>query len=299
MDFGRLYLKLNLKPEALVNFQAAYFIYFSYFGKQSLPCANSASHIASIMEEQGRLEEGLAYALIASDSYIKINGQISDLAITSQWLVINISYSLQDSKVNEYWNQLYEMLIKRDKSMEMKQKESFNYDIDDNKDQINQIKAYLVATVIMESSRNLNDEEKYEVKRYWEIIIEERQQMSDYEITQMYRGLGEEQSSKQNRRQKIDPLLATKVTNIKFSSEAISLLLYIYDLVKESKFKNIGEFYTDKISNVSHLKLLSEENGGYGGKQKSKKSDDDYFKMNMDPSDFLEAITVKILRGNN
>ena len=291
MNFGRLYLKLNLKPEALVNFQAAYFIYFSYLGKQSLPCANSAFHISSIMEEQGRLEEGLKYALIASDSYLKIKGQVSFSTITSQWLVVSISYSLRDSKVNEYWNQLYEMLTKMDKSYNSKQKEAFEYNSEDDIEQIDKIKAYLVATVIMETSRNLNDEKRYELKRYCESIYEEKQQITDYEITQLYKGLGDDQSVRQNQKQRIDPFLITRLSSIKLNSEGMSLLLYIYDLVKESKFKNIHDFYMDKISNITHLKLLSEENGSFGGKQKASKNEDDLFKMSMDPKDFLEAVT--------
>lgn len=101
MDFGRLYLKQHSKSEALINFQAAFYIYQSYFGKQSIQCANSSFHIASIMEEQRRLKDALEFALIASDAYAKLN-DISDLAITSQWLVISISYSLRDSKTIEY-----------------------------------------------------------------------------------------------------------------------------------------------------------------------------------------------------
>ena len=37
MDFGRLYLKMHSKSEALINFHAAFYIYQSYFGRNSLP----------------------------------------------------------------------------------------------------------------------------------------------------------------------------------------------------------------------------------------------------------------------
>ena len=114
MDFGRLYLRMSYKNESLTNFQAAYYIYLSYFGKNSIPVANAAFQISKIMEENGRLEQGLEYAVIAYDGYSKLNGQISDYAILSLWIVITISYSLKNSKTAEYWNLMYETLIERE-----------------------------------------------------------------------------------------------------------------------------------------------------------------------------------------
>lgn len=114
MDFGRLYLKMHSKYESLVNFQAAFYIYQSYFGKQSIPTANAAFHIASILEEQRKFDIACEFALIANDAYSKISGQMSDLSISSLWLVISINYSLRSSKVNEYWTQLFDILVKRD-----------------------------------------------------------------------------------------------------------------------------------------------------------------------------------------
>jgi hypothetical protein len=112
MDFGRLYLKMHSKPEALINFQAAFLIYQSYFGKQSIPCANASFQIASIMEEHRRLEEALDYAIIAYEANSKLNMTISDVSITSLWLVISISYSLKSPKTEEYCNNLYDTLVK-------------------------------------------------------------------------------------------------------------------------------------------------------------------------------------------
>lgn len=114
MDFGRLYLRMNHKNESLINFQAAYYIYLSYFGKSSIPVSNAAFQIAKIMEENGRYIDGLEYAITASDGYGKLHGQISDYAILSLWLVIIISYALKHDKTSEYCNLMYEMLVKRE-----------------------------------------------------------------------------------------------------------------------------------------------------------------------------------------
>lgn len=59
MDFGRLYLKMNNKEEALINFEVAFLIYQN---KNVIPSANAAFQIASIMEEHRRLDDGLSYA---------------------------------------------------------------------------------------------------------------------------------------------------------------------------------------------------------------------------------------------
>ena len=98
MDFGRLYLKMHRKAEALVNFQAAYNINLIYFGKQSIPCGNSAFHIASIFEEQIRLNEAYEYALVANEAYKKVNGETNELTISSKWLMVSISFSLKNKK---------------------------------------------------------------------------------------------------------------------------------------------------------------------------------------------------------
>jgi hypothetical protein len=157
MDFGRLYLKMHQKSEALVNFQAAYYIYQSYFEKQSLPCGNASFHIATIMEEQRRLDDALEYALIASDAYSKINGVISDLAISSLWLVISVSYTLRSSKTTEYSAQLFDTLTNRDQHyQDFEDKEGPQHGEDEEtKERIDRIKEYLVAAEIMDTCRSL------------------------------------------------------------------------------------------------------------------------------------------------
>ena len=266
MDFGRLYLKMHLKPEALANFRTAYYIYLSYFGKLSIPWANAAFYVATIMEEQRKLDEALEYALIASDSYIKLNGLISDLSITSQWMVVSISYSLKDPNIKEYWIQLYDMLVKRDKNYEAKIKESIAIEEDEDvRDRIDQIKVYLMSTVILDSNRKFNDERRYDARKYCESLFGDELQSSLYQSSPYQ--TGESKPPKYSIKQKIDPLNTHDVSILKFTPEAVKNLLEMYEFSKESKFKNIFEFYIDKVTSITQLKLFSEDNEGFGRKQ--------------------------------
>ncbi len=69
MDFGRLFLRMRNKDESLQHFEQAFLIYDSYFGGNALPTSNAAMQIATIMEEQGRLNDALRYVSIASEAY--------------------------------------------------------------------------------------------------------------------------------------------------------------------------------------------------------------------------------------
>jgi hypothetical protein len=267
MDIGRLYLKMHSKHEALVNFQAAFYIYQSYFGKQSIPSANAAFHIASIMEEHNRLGEACEFALIASDAYSKINGQMSDLAISSLWLVISISYSLRSPKINEFSVQLFDIMVKRDE--DIKEKEGLENEDEETKERIDTIKEYLVATVIMNTTRNLEDDKRRDLKSYCELVINEEDKENDFEIGNELRGYNEDEAGINGYRHKgVDARKASNVWGLKFSKEQSRLLRDIYDAVKDSKYKSIHDFYYDKIKDVVHANLLTEENGGYGGIQR-------------------------------
>jgi len=59
MDFGRLSLKMKNKEDSLLHFEEAFLIYESYFGKNALPTANAAMQIATIMEEQRKLNDAI------------------------------------------------------------------------------------------------------------------------------------------------------------------------------------------------------------------------------------------------
>ena len=114
MDFGRLYLRMKHKNEALINFQAAYNIFLSYFGKSSIPVSNSSFQIAKIMEQSNRLTEGLKYAQVAYEGYNKNNSPTSDYTILSLWAVITISFALKSDKTGEYCSTMYGMLFTRE-----------------------------------------------------------------------------------------------------------------------------------------------------------------------------------------
>jgi tetratricopeptide (TPR) repeat protein len=65
MDHGRLFLKMKSREEALIQFEEAFHIFESYFGKIAIPTANAAFQLAVILEEQRRLKEALEYSEIA------------------------------------------------------------------------------------------------------------------------------------------------------------------------------------------------------------------------------------------
>lgn len=86
MDFGRLYLRMKNKDESLQHFEEAYLIYESYFGQSALPTANAAMQIATILEEQGKLNDAFGYAHTASETYRQIHGDESEQTIFAQFL---------------------------------------------------------------------------------------------------------------------------------------------------------------------------------------------------------------------
>ena len=81
MDFGRLYLRMKNKDESLQHFEEAFLIYESYFSQNALPTANAAMQIATILEEQGKLNDAYKYVQIASETYRQIHGDESEHTI--------------------------------------------------------------------------------------------------------------------------------------------------------------------------------------------------------------------------
>ena len=75
MDFGRLYLKMGSKDQALNSFEKAFTIYEKGgMEKCYVPLANSALQIANIKEVVGKYKDALSYARRATDLYLSIYG---------------------------------------------------------------------------------------------------------------------------------------------------------------------------------------------------------------------------------
>ena len=70
--------------------------------------------IATILEEQGKLNDALGYAHTASETYRQIHGDESEQTIFAQFLQLSISYSLKHPEVVELCKKLYLQLVKRD-----------------------------------------------------------------------------------------------------------------------------------------------------------------------------------------
>lgn len=98
MDFGRLYLRMNNKEQALASIEKAYLIYDAStetsIEKYYIPLANAALQLATIMEDQRRFKEALPYARKAADLYMSLYGVANEMHISSLWLVICIAYSI-------------------------------------------------------------------------------------------------------------------------------------------------------------------------------------------------------------
>mmetsp|Transcript_39107 Transcript_39107/g.37437 ORF Transcript_39107/g.37437 Transcript_39107/m.37437 type:complete len:168 (-) Transcript_39107:694-1197(-) len=114
MDFGRLYLKMKNKDESLQHFEQAFLIYDSYFGFNSLSTSNAAMQIATIMEEQGRLNDALKYVQIAAEAYEQFYGEEAEITIISLWLEISVAYALKHQNVVNLCKKLFGCLVKRD-----------------------------------------------------------------------------------------------------------------------------------------------------------------------------------------
>jgi len=71
--------------------------------------------------------------------------------------------------------------------------------------------------------------------------------------------------------QRNDQMKANNVGSLKFDESQSRILIEIYEAVKDSKYKNIHDFYYDKIKDISHANLITDENGAFGGNSKKVK----------------------------
>ncbi len=103
MNFGRLYLRMNDKEQALENIEKAYLIYDAAIEtaieKNYGLLANAALQLGTIIESQRRFKEALPYARKAAELYLALNGNANEVYITSVWLVICVGYSLAMDEV--------------------------------------------------------------------------------------------------------------------------------------------------------------------------------------------------------
>jgi len=102
MDFGKLYLRMGNKEQALINMEKAYFIYevekVSITGKHLALLANAALQIATILEGQRRFKEAISYSRKATELYFNLKGIDSETYIASLWLLICISYEISSNE---------------------------------------------------------------------------------------------------------------------------------------------------------------------------------------------------------
>jgi hypothetical protein len=85
MDFGELHLKLNQPTNAIERFTEAYLIFKSQFGRCSLQTAETASCLATLMEQSQRLEEAYEYIASASSSYRAVFGSVHYHTLKALW----------------------------------------------------------------------------------------------------------------------------------------------------------------------------------------------------------------------
>lgn len=74
--------------------------------------------IATILEEQGKLNDAYQYAKISSDTYRFLHGEESEHTIFAKFLLLSISYSLKKNETLDECKHLYSYLLKRDKAIE-------------------------------------------------------------------------------------------------------------------------------------------------------------------------------------
>ena len=166
MDFGRLYLKMKNKDEALQHFEEAFLIFESFFGLQSLSTAQAAQQIANILEEQGKLHDAFRYADIASETFNQthVYGETSEKSVSALWLKLSISYALKRADVVGQCKRLFEALLKRDfqlsnhtmmmdTSRHQQQVALHDQNTEAVSAKVQQIKEFCVAATILEMTR--------------------------------------------------------------------------------------------------------------------------------------------------
>jgi hypothetical protein len=73
--------------------------------------------VANLLEDENRLNEAYKYVKITSETYNREYGQSSDNTILADWLMLQISYSLNNhsgNQVIEMADNLFKALVQRD-----------------------------------------------------------------------------------------------------------------------------------------------------------------------------------------
>lgn len=172
MDFGRLYLKMNNKEQALANIEKAYSIYDACSEgtseKYYVPLANAALQLANIMEEQHRFKQAFPHARRAADLYLSLYGIANEVYISSLWLVVCIGYSIEpDNIVEDYCKKLFEAIETREKLKDRDTKMD---------ERISRIKENCIAAAILVATRSLSKDDKCKLLKLAEEIYAEWQQ---------------------------------------------------------------------------------------------------------------------------
>lgn len=74
-------------------------------------------HIASILEEQRRLNEALTYIKTSTKTFARLLGSEHEKTIIAMWAKTSIAYSLKDEKTEKYCQILFSFLKMRDQKI--------------------------------------------------------------------------------------------------------------------------------------------------------------------------------------
>lgn len=233
MDFGRLYLKMNSKEEALSSIEKAYLIYESAMEKCMVPLANAAHQLASILEDQRKFKEAFPYAKKAVELYVTIYGGSNEMYISSMWLAICISYSLlADDTVIDYCKKLLEAYEARQVAKQR------NNALDES---MQRTKENCVAATILIITRNLSKEDKRKLLKLREEIYAEWQQQLG--AVDQKEAQSEPISGKEN-----DANRVVTLSNIEFDEKSRSFLSLFYEEAKQHE--GLIQFYKNLISSL-------------------------------------------------
>ena len=128
MDYARLQLlkahrdehsskALQQKNDSLQHFMEAYNIFKNYFDSSrmdSLQTAEAAIQIAELLEEDNRLEEALAKATVASQTFQNVYAEDNPLVIKAMWQELSIAYAVKSDQTEQLAAELFYALAKRD-----------------------------------------------------------------------------------------------------------------------------------------------------------------------------------------
>lgn len=233
MDFGRLYLKMNNKEEALASIEKAYLIYESSIEKCVIPLANAALQLAIIMEDQRRFKEALPYARKAAELYVSIHGGSNEMYISSLWLVVCITYSLSaDEIVLDYCKKLIEALETRQVAKQR------NVLMDES---MQRTKENCVAASILVLTRGLPKEDKRKLQKLAEEIYAEwRQELEGVDQKELQYDLNSGTENDSNR--------VVTLNSIDFDEKSRQFLSLYYEEAKQHE--GLFQSYKNLVSSL-------------------------------------------------